>query len=101
MKRAEYSSSSCSGDGPGSLENERPKWQGFLDEAGEAVDRGVRCEMLRRSQVSLRSQIPVRGYNSSGSDARGKRTPRNKEPPSFGRDKVLSSIASSEELESG
>ena len=44
---AEYSSSSRFGDGPGSLDNERPKWQRFLDEVGEAVDRRVRGEMLR------------------------------------------------------
>lgn len=47
MKWAEYSSSSGFGDGPGSLDNERPKWQRFLDEVGEAVDRRVRGEMLR------------------------------------------------------
>lgn len=47
MKWAEYSSSSGFGDGPGSLNNERPKWQRFLDEMGEAVDRRVRGEMLR------------------------------------------------------
>ena len=47
MKWAEYSSSSGFGDGARSLDNERPKWQRFLDKAGEAVDRRVRGEMLR------------------------------------------------------
>ena len=38
MQWAEYSSSSGMGDGPGSLDNERPKRQRFLDEVGDAVD---------------------------------------------------------------
>lgn len=41
MNWAEYSLSSGFGDGPGSLDNERPKWQGVLDEVGEALDRMV------------------------------------------------------------
>ncbi len=44
---AEDASSSGFGDGPGSPDNERPKWQRFLDEVGEAVDRRVRGKMLR------------------------------------------------------
>ena len=38
MNWAEYSPSSGLGDGAGSLDNEWPKRQGFLDEVGEALD---------------------------------------------------------------
>lgn len=101
-QRAEYSSPGGVGDGPRGLDNERPERQGFLDEVREALDGRVRGEMLRwkplKSACAPKNTVQwaaIAGRLLIG-DARP--TPRNKEPPNFGRGKVLSVASSSEGL---
>ena len=56
VKGAEESSPGRAGNEPRILDKERPKWHTFFDETGEAADKRVRGDMLRRSLGQLMLQ---------------------------------------------